>query len=168
MREARATSKMHGPCLSELGFLPKGAVSIAGLASQSEYWSVLSNQALRQAAGRRVFFGSRVCVGSPWPTGVRVGPAFIAGTRSSEENVGELGSCAMVSEGPLSPGGEGRRLSRRSRGDRRSSGLGRDRQPAKQPRPWADGLWAAPPLGRFCAEQGIAKGSALRWGRWGW
>lgn len=56
MQEARSTSKMHGPCSFELAFLAKRTVSIAGLASQSEYWSVLSNQALRQAAGRRVFF----------------------------------------------------------------------------------------------------------------
>lgn len=109
-------------------------------------------------SGRRVLFWvAGVCVCSPWPTGVRVGPAFIAGIRSSEENVGELGSCAMVSEGPLSLGGEGRWLSHRSRCDGCSLGLGRGRQPAKQPRPWARGLWAAPPLGRFCAEQGSSK-----------
>lgn len=152
MQEARATSKTHGPCPFELGFLPKGALSIAGLASQSEYWSVPSNQDLRQAGfilGRGCMWVLRGGQGYKW--------ALLLSLVSGAGIVGELGSCAMVSEGPLSPGGEGRWLSHRSRCDGCSSGLGRGRQPAKQPRPWAGGLWAAPPLGRFCAEQGSSE-----------
>lgn len=113
-------------CFFELGFLPKGAASITQTSS-------LANQSIRRAVqsgslaggGEAGFLCSVVC-GFSVADGVRVGPAFSAGPTRCEESVGELGTCAMVSEGPLSPeGGLGRRLSLGSRGDRRSLGLGR-------------------------------------------
>lgn len=48
-----------------------------------------------------------------------------AGTGSCGQSVGELGSRTMVSEAPLSPDGEERRLNRGSWCGRAASGLGR-------------------------------------------